>query len=259
MRSCSATRNQVGRSFHSGRSIGDGDAGRRDRPLNGRQHGEFLRRGILREGGGEGCLGQIDQPMIVGRELGRLRMRLGAVEHIRDRFALVRSERGDVDQRLHLLVARRPDDGSGIGVADENDRPCHPLQGSIKRRHVVPERGQRQWRRHHLDAVGRQRRDDLRPARSVGPGAVDQDDAHTIRLHGQLPSEPGRDRAVAALQVAAAKPVIASSRLTLLTGSALETHRAAAIVPAGVGFCVGPGVGFAACFRTGGRTASISP
>jgi hypothetical protein len=37
------------------------------------------------QGGGERRLEQIDQPVRVRRELGCLRMRLGAVEHIRDR------------------------------------------------------------------------------------------------------------------------------------------------------------------------------
>jgi hypothetical protein len=37
----------------------------------------------LGEGGGEGRLGQIDQPVIVGRQLGRLRVRLRAVEDVR--------------------------------------------------------------------------------------------------------------------------------------------------------------------------------
>ena len=35
--------------------------------------------------------------MIVGGELGRLRVRLGAIEDIRDGFALVRSQGGYVD------------------------------------------------------------------------------------------------------------------------------------------------------------------
>ena len=137
MRSCSATRNQDGRSFHSGRSDGDGDAGRRDRPLNRRQHSLLFGGGILREGGSESRLRQIDQPLIVGRELGRLRMRLSAIENVRDRLALVRRERGHIDERPHLLVPRRPDHGTGIGVAGENDRSRHPLERSVERRDVV--------------------------------------------------------------------------------------------------------------------------
>ena len=74
-------------------------------------------------------------------------MRLGAIEDVRDRLALVRRQGGDVDQRLHLVAARRRDHGAGIGVTGQDDRPRHPLQGAIERRHVILERCQRQRRR----------------------------------------------------------------------------------------------------------------
>jgi hypothetical protein len=77
--------------------------------------------------------------MAVGCELRRLRMRLGPVEDIRDRLALVRRERGNVDERLHRLAARRRDHGSRIGVTNQNDGPRYPLKGSIERRHVITE------------------------------------------------------------------------------------------------------------------------
>ena len=176
----------------------DGDAGGRDRPLDRRQHRQLFGGSVLREGGGEGLLGQIDQPMIVGRELGRLRMRLGAVEHVRDRLALVRSQGGDVDERLHLLAARRRNHGAGVGVAGEDDWPRDPFQRAIERRHVVVERGQRQRRRRHLEAVGRQRPDDLRPARSVGPGAMDEHNARILEGIANSPASNDQRDATAA-------------------------------------------------------------
>jgi hypothetical protein len=161
----------------------DGDAGRRDRPLHRRQHGQFLRGGMLREGSREGRLRQPDQPVAVWCELGRLWMRLGPVEDIGDRLAFVRSERGDVDERLHLFAARRRDHRTRISVADENDRLSRAIKGSIKCRHIIEERGQRQRRRHHLDAVGHQWPDDLCPTGPVGPGAMDQHNSQIIGGH----------------------------------------------------------------------------
>ena len=137
MRSCSATRNQLGRSFHNGRGHGDGDAGRRDRPLDRRQHRQFFRGGVLRKGRAEGRIGQIDQAMVVGRELGRLRMRLGRGRTRRRPFRLRPAPGGDIDERLHLLAPRRRDHGAGIGVAGEHDRPGDPLQRAIERRDIV--------------------------------------------------------------------------------------------------------------------------
>ena len=111
----------------------DTDAGGRDRPLDRREHRQLFPGGILREGGGEGRFGQIDQPMRVRRELGRLRVRGAAVEHVRHRLAFVRGERGHVDERLHLVAAGRPDDRAGIGVAGEDDRPLDPLERPVER------------------------------------------------------------------------------------------------------------------------------
>ena len=66
-------------------------------------------------------------------------MRLAASEHVRDRLAFVRGERGHIDKRLHLLAARRPDDPAGISVAGEHNRSLHPLERPVERRDVVLE------------------------------------------------------------------------------------------------------------------------
>jgi hypothetical protein len=98
---------------------------------------------MLCEGGSEGCLRQVDQPVIVGRELGRLRMRLSAIENVGNRFAFVRSESSHINERPHLLVPCGPDHGPGIGVAGENDRSGHAPERPFERRDVIAERRQR--------------------------------------------------------------------------------------------------------------------
>jgi len=136
---------------------------------------------MLREGGSESRLRQVDQPVIVGRELGRLRMRLSTIENVGNGFALVRSESSHVNECPHLLVPCGPDHGPGIGVAGENDRSRHARERSFERRDVVAERCQRQRRRHHLDALGHEGTDDLRPARSIGPRAMGKHNSHIVR------------------------------------------------------------------------------
>src|SRR6185437_8881447 len=97
IRSCSATRNQDRRSFHSG--LGTATV---------MQAGEIGRWVAVNTASssaaafcakaGEGCVGQIDQAVIVRHELGRLGMRLAAVEHVRDCLALSWGQRGHVDE-----------------------------------------------------------------------------------------------------------------------------------------------------------------
>ena len=126
---------------------------------------------------------QIDQPVCVRRELRRLRMRLAAREHVRDCLAFVRCERGDIDERLHFVAARRRDDRAGVSVADENDRRGDALERPVERRDIVGERCQRQRRRDRFDPARCERRNHFRPARSVSPGAMDEHDAHVIHRH----------------------------------------------------------------------------
>jgi hypothetical protein len=91
-------------------------------------------------------------------------VRFGAVEDIRDGLALVRRQGSDVDERLHLLIARGRDDGAAIGVADEDDRSGHAFERAVECRDIIAKRRQRQRRRNHRDAVGGNRPDDLCPA-----------------------------------------------------------------------------------------------
>ena len=141
---------------------------------------------MLSESLGKGVFGKPDQAMLVGGQHRRLRMRLGAIEHVGDRFAFVGGERCDVDQRLDFLVAGRGNHRAGIGMADQHDRAFDPLQRPVERGHVVGQRGQRQRRRNDPDAFGPQRADHLAPARSIGPGAMDEHHAHIIEGHFSL-------------------------------------------------------------------------
>ena len=67
-------------------------------------------------------------------------MRRAASEDVSDGLAFVRGERGDVDERLHLVAPGRPDDRASIGVAGQDDRPFHPFERPVERGDVVVER-----------------------------------------------------------------------------------------------------------------------
>ena len=100
----------------------------------------------------------------IWRQLGSLRVRFTAVEDIRDGLTLIRCQGSHIDKTLHLFVARRRDDGAGIGVADKNDRPRHALKRAVERRDIIAERGQREGRGDDADTVSRERTDHLCPA-----------------------------------------------------------------------------------------------
>ena len=69
------------------------DASRRNRPLDGRQQRQLIGGSVLYEGRSEGFLGQVDQAVVVGRQLRGLRVWDRAVEHVGDGLALIGSER----------------------------------------------------------------------------------------------------------------------------------------------------------------------
>ena len=139
--------------------------------------------GVLGEGCREGVLGKPDQAMAIGGQLRRQRVRLGAIEHVADRLALIRGEGGDIDERLDLLAAGRRDDGAGIGVADQHDGAVDPLQRPIERGHIVGQGGQRQGGGEDRGPFGLQRADHLAPTRSVGPSTMGEHHAHIPRGH----------------------------------------------------------------------------
>jgi hypothetical protein len=113
-------------------------------------------------------------------------MRLGAIEHVGDRFPFVGGERCDVDQRFDFLVVGRGNHRPGIGMADQYDRAFDTLLGPVKGCHVVGERRQRQRCRNDPDTFSPQRADHFAPARPIRPGSMDQHHAHIVVRH--LPS-----------------------------------------------------------------------
>jgi hypothetical protein len=66
-------------------------------------------------------------------------MRRATIEDIGHRLTFVRRERGDVDERLHLVAAGRPNDRAGIGVASEDNRPFGSLERPVERGDVIAE------------------------------------------------------------------------------------------------------------------------
>ena len=146
MRSSSATRYQVGRSFQPGSRDGLLDARDGDRSLNRGEHGVFFGGGVVGECVAKGVGGQPDPSLVVGLEFWCLRMRGIAVEDVGDGFALVGSQGGDVHQGLEARVAGRADDAAGIGVTCEDDWSFGAVDGSFHCLHVVVERGERNGR-----------------------------------------------------------------------------------------------------------------
>ncbi len=76
------------------------DAGHGDRPLNGRQDRLLFGGGFWAKAAANASSGKPDQPVIIRRQLRRLRMRLGAIEHVGDGFAFIRRKRRNIDQRF---------------------------------------------------------------------------------------------------------------------------------------------------------------
>jgi hypothetical protein len=129
---------------------------------------------VLGKSLGERVFRKPDQPVTVGTEVGGQHMMFCPVVDVSYRLALVRGERSDIYQRRHPFIYRRPDDCTGIGVCGDHDWTFEPLQHVIEHRHVVRQRGHRQWRRDRLYPLGPQAGSNFIPARSIGPATVSQ-------------------------------------------------------------------------------------
>jgi len=182
IRSSSATRNQLGRSCHSGRGTGTlmqaAASGRCVAASSACSSGVACWANALLNASS----GEPDQAVGVRAERGGFRMVFRPVVDVADGLALVRGERGDVDERRHGLMAGRRDDRAGVGVPGHHDRALDALQRPVERRHVIRQRGQRQWHGDRLDSGRAQARDHLVPARSIGPGGVYQHDDYASGL-----------------------------------------------------------------------------
>jgi hypothetical protein len=95
-----------------------------------------------------------------------------------DRFALVKTERRDVDQpnRVRRVGAQRGHDLPAIGVARDQRRAALKAEHVAQSRHVVRERGLGKLRGDDVVAVGLEALDDRAPAGPVSPRAVDEND-----------------------------------------------------------------------------------
>ena len=95
-----------------------------------------------------------------------------------ERFALVESERRDVDEPddVRRIRPERGDDLASIGVPDDDRRAVLEIEHLAQARDVVDERGQRELRRSHLKALCLEALDDAAPGGAVGPGSVDEND-----------------------------------------------------------------------------------
>src|SRR5579862_4494254 len=80
--------------------------------------------------------------MLVRRQLWSQRMRLRTIEDVGDSLAFVRSKRGDVNQRLYLLIPGGRDHSSSISVTRKDDRPRNSLQRALKCSRIVSKRGE---------------------------------------------------------------------------------------------------------------------
>jgi hypothetical protein len=103
--------------------------------------------------------------------------------HGGDRFALVEPKRSDVDEPddIRRVVAEGGHDLPAVGMPHDDAGPVLPGEGLAQAGDIVGEGGQRELRGGDVIALGLQVLHDGAPARSVGEGAVDQND---IRLLG---------------------------------------------------------------------------
>ena len=95
-----------------------------------------------------------------------------------DRFALVKSERRDVDQTndVRRVGAERGHDLTAVGVPGDHRRATLKAKHVAQSRDVVGERCLGKLGSGDVVAVGLEALDDRAPAGAVGPRAVDEDD-----------------------------------------------------------------------------------
>jgi hypothetical protein len=72
---------------------------------------------------GKTPFGHPDQPMRIRLQMRRLRMRLGAIKDVRDRFTLRGRQRSHIYERLYPVVLRAGDHRACIGVSRQQHRP----------------------------------------------------------------------------------------------------------------------------------------
>jgi hypothetical protein len=80
---------------------------------------------MLGEGSTKSLVWHPNEPVRVGRQLGRLRMWLLAIEHLGDRLAFIRRQSCDENQRSNSLVGRRGVPRKRAGLAPASALACY--------------------------------------------------------------------------------------------------------------------------------------
>ncbi|HEX5459961.1 MAG TPA: hypothetical protein VFX20_08315 [Steroidobacteraceae bacterium] len=70
-----------------------------------------------------------------------------------------------------------------IGVADEHDGFADTFESPVERGEGIRQEGEGRRRRDRRDTFGRERADHFRPARAVGPSAMDENYAGIVAGH----------------------------------------------------------------------------
>jgi len=111
------------------------------------------------------------EPKLAAQLSGRVRL----ADRI-DGFTLPGRERRHVHQPDDLwIITRLGNHHAGVGMADEYDRSVLQRDDTLRRRYIVSQRGQRILNSDHMKALRLEKRNYSGPARSIRPGAVNQD------------------------------------------------------------------------------------
>jgi len=109
--------------------------GKKGGPLGGR---------VLRESSAKSFMWHPDEPVRIGRQMRRLRMRLFAIEQFGDRLAFVGRQGCDKGQRPDSRVGGRCYDRAGIGVRYQDHRATGAFERAVKRGDIIRQGRQRQ-------------------------------------------------------------------------------------------------------------------
>src|SRR5689334_20452585 len=126
----------------------------------------------MREGVGESLLRHPDPAVFIRSKLGSLRMRFITVKDLGDCLTLLRGQRGDIDQRFHALLIGPANHCAGVGVSGYNHGTLCPGDRSVQRDDIVAERSEREGRSNNLQSLFAEKENDFLPARSIRPGAM---------------------------------------------------------------------------------------
>src|ERR1700719_3393012 len=160
----------------------------REALLNGEQHARFYRVDVRREMADEVVFRQPAESLFVNDEVGQRGGWWPSAEKRAQRLALSQPKGGDVYERddVRCVGSECRHDLAAIGVAGDYRRAVLTAEDLPQACDVGRQRSLRKLRRGDLEALGLERLDDPAPARSVGPGAVNENNvwffAHSLLL-----------------------------------------------------------------------------